>query len=348
VQELRTALQLNPDAQDLAGYLARAWSGGVSAPASATPAMDEAPPPASGDTRRGLAAAMWREGHQLAAISILKQGLRQDPRNVAWLCDLGLFLGAREEHDQAVNVLRQALDLDPARSQARVHLALCLGSLGQCREAAEHLVLAHCQEPSDTRTSMLLAMACDAAGAAAPQPAIEPQTPANMEIVGLEDLEALAGLIEREPEVVQAFAALPAQESEGGMFQRLAAALRLAIERRPQHAELHYHLGRVQALLGEPEQAITCYEQALQIDGRMAPALIALAKQCCSERPGEAMAALERVLQMGCEYADVHYLLGCLYRDQGDADRARRSYSRALHLNARYRAAREALESLAA
>ena len=65
-------------------------------------------------------------------------------------------------------------------------------------------------------------------------------------------------------------------------------------------------------------------------------------------RRQEAEVKLLRVLNMGYEYADVYFELGCIYRDQGEHQRARESYHRALEINVGYREARDALESLAA
>jgi Flp pilus assembly protein TadD len=65
-------------------------------------------------------------------------------------------------------------------------------------------------------------------------------------------------------------------------------------------------------------------------------------------RDPEAIERLCQVIAMGAEYADVYYLLGNLYRRNGQAAQARRAYVRALKINKNYEAARTALETLAA
>ena len=65
-------------------------------------------------------------------------------------------------------------------------------------------------------------------------------------------------------------------------------------------------------------------------------------KICCIRSLEEA----ESAVAAGADYADVHYLLGNLYRDQGQLNRARCAYRRALTINERYEAAQKALQAL--
>jgi len=60
------------------------------------------------------------------------------------------------------------------------------------------------------------------------------------------------------------------------------------------------------------------------------------------------MTRLEQTIRLGAEYADTYYLLGNLYRDTGQLDRARWAYENALRINSRYEEARKALDTLAA
>ena len=65
-----------------------------------------------------------------------------------------------------------------------------------------------------------------------------------------------------------------------------------------------------------------------------------------TDRKADATTRLERAVAAGAEYADVYYLLGNLYRDQGQVGRARTAYRKALTINSRYLDARQALEAL--
>ena len=67
-----------------------------------------------------------------------------------------------------------------------------------------------------------------------------------------------------------------------------------------------------------------------------------------TDRTEDATTRLEQAIVAGAEYADVYYLLGNLYRDQGQVGRARSAYRRALAINNRYEAAQQALAALSA
>jgi len=64
-------------------------------------------------------------------------------------------------------------------------------------------------------------------------------------------------------------------------------------------------------------------------------------------RHADAAARLEQAIAAGAEYADVYYLLGNLYRDQGRVAQAHDAYARALELNVEYDEAKRALSTLA-
>ncbi|MCB9849066.1 MAG: tetratricopeptide repeat protein, partial [Phycisphaerales bacterium] len=66
------------------------------------------------------------------------------------------------------------------------------------------------------------------------------------------------------------------------------------------------------------------------------------------DRFADARHRLEEAVLKGAEYADLYYLLGNLYRDDGELRRARWAYEKALRINGGFVAAREALAALAA
>jgi Tfp pilus assembly protein PilF len=67
-----------------------------------------------------------------------------------------------------------------------------------------------------------------------------------------------------------------------------------------------------------------------------------------TDRCRDAVHRFEQALDNGVRYADVYYVLGNLYRREGNIEGARQSYRQALNINKRYEAARQALDSLAA
>ncbi|MCH9058597.1 MAG: tetratricopeptide repeat protein [Planctomycetes bacterium] len=56
--------------------------------------------------------------------------------------------------------------------------------------------------------------------------------------------------------------------------------------------------------------------------------------------------SIDAAVRAGADYADVHYLLGNLYRDQGQILKAKSAYRNALVINGRYEPARKALSAL--
>ena len=97
------------------------------------------------------------------------------------------------------------------------------------------------------------------------------------------------------------------------------------------------------------QDAIDENERAVQIVPTFIRALIELGRlyQKTDQR-ADAVTRLEQAIAAGAEYADVHYLLGNLYRDQGEVKRAQRAYQQALALNDHYEAASQALSALTA
>jgi tetratricopeptide (TPR) repeat protein len=162
-------------------------------------------------------------------------------------------------------------------------------------------------------------------------------------------LDKLAELIAEEPEFVSAFLDLPQTEIDDQIFSTLLKIIIRSLENHPEYADLHYHCSCVYHRLGKSEEAIRESEHAVDINPRYVSALIHLAKLYSNtNREQEAIHRLKNAVTHGANYADVHYLLGHLYHKQGFLDHARRHYQRALNLNDKFMAAKEALASLAA
>ncbi|MEK7757290.1 MAG: tetratricopeptide repeat protein, partial [Planctomycetota bacterium] len=160
-------------------------------------------------------------------------------------------------------------------------------------------------------------------------------------------IEELSRLIEADPDFVDAFLSIPAGEVDERVFAMLLSTLEVALERQPEHAELHFHCGRVLDRLGRRDAAIGANERAVEIDPTFTRALIELGKLYRdTDRTEDATTRFEQAIFAGAEYADVYYLLGNLYRDQGQVGRARNAYRRALAINNGYEAAQQALVAL--
>ncbi len=298
--------------------------------------------------RMRLVLSLWCDGQQLAALQALRDALSVDPQQVEFHYQLGVLLGAREEYAEAVVALEQAVILQPDHAESLMHLGLCYGARGRPLQAVEALSAAQRLRPRDPQIARLLAQAAAALGTL-PTAGDLVQLPLAMPAIDVQDIEELTRMIRNEPEVAEAFAGLPDVNDRDNIFQLLAAVLDRAILAEPQRAELHYHQAQMFDRLGRQDLAIASCERAVEIAPKLVQGLITLGKLYLrTNRRLDAQARFQQVLQMGYDYADVHYLLGCIYRDEGHKQQARESYRKALQINAGYRAAREALASLAA
>jgi tetratricopeptide (TPR) repeat protein len=294
------------------------------------------------------ALALWRAGQTDAALLELESIVESRPADAEVHYQYGLLLAAAEEYDAAINAFKAAVVIAPHHHRATAQIGLCYGVLRRPREAVPHLATAQRLAPHDPAVGLWLALACEAA---AGRPArIAPMAVPAVESRALDvaDVELLGNVLHHEPELVEALTTLQTA-SDDDVFSMVLASLNRAILDHPGQADLFYYRGRIYERLGETQRAIGSYERAVVGNPRHTAALVALGKLYhAAARSREAERRLAEVLRLGCNYADVHYVLGCIYRDQGDRARARRAYQQALTINESYRDAREALSSLAA
>lgn len=300
-------------------------------------------------TRIRHAQALWASGKAGKAIEALRRAVGDDPECAELHFQLGTMLAATEKFDEAELRFTQALTIDRKQAEALISLALCCGARGAASEAVSHLQRAQARRPHDARIGLLLAEGAKAMQ----QQGLAVRVRANISEVEVSEdrrgIEELSRLIEADPDFVDAFLSIPAGEVDERAFAMLLSTLEVALERQPEHAELHFHCGRILDRLGRRDDAIGANERAIEIDPTFTRALIELGKLYRdTDRTEDATTRLEQAIVAGAEYADVYYLLGNLYRDQGQVGRARSAYRRALAINNRYEAAQQALAALSA
>lgn len=293
------------------------------------------------------AQGLWAAGNAGAAIEALRTAIRDDAECAELHYQLGIMLGAMEKYEEAELRFTQALTINREHVEALVSLALSCGARGAAGEAVSYLQRAQARRPHDARVGLLLA---EAAKAVQQQGLAVRVRAAMADLDPSEDrrgIEELSRLIEADPDFVDAFLSIPAGEVDERVFAMLLSTLEVALERQPEHAELHFHCGRVLDRLGRRDDAIGENERAVEIDPTFTRALIELGKLYHdTDRTADATTRLEQAIVAGAEYADVYYLLGNLYRDQGQVGRARNAYRSALAINNRYEAAQQALAAL--
>ncbi len=345
IAHLSTARKLNPQSAGLSRYLAACYAG-LSRYDWAAAELEKCD--GDGDTDRviRLAHAFARDGKITRAVETLVDAMDREPHRLDLRLQLGLIYASAEEHEDAVCVLTEAVELAPYDIDARRSLALALAAAGDAAEAVEHLAMAQRLRPHDRHLALLLTMAIDAAKTNCFALGID-VTLGSGETADEKSIAALGELVAQEPDLVEAFLALPPTAVDAEIFAMLAAALERALEHHPEYADLHYHCSRVYVRMGRRDAAVTRLDEALSINPRYVQALIQLGRIFAQmDRRLEAAQRLRAAIACGGDYPDVHYLLGELYRRDRRLDAARCAYERALELNKDYAAAREALEML--
>ncbi len=349
IRAFTAAEEANPDSLILPTYLAAAYlSAGRLKQAADEFERVANREPANVLHRVRHALALWKDGQVERAVASLREGISHDLESAELHFQLATILAAEGETEEAELRFTQAITLDKQHAEALVGLALCHGAQGNAREAVRLLKRAQSQNPHDARTALLLTHALQAAEETSDRP-VRVTMPAETSTEDEAALDELASFIEANPDFVEAFLSLDTRELNAEVFAMLAVTINRALERAPEHADLHYHCGCLLSRLGRTEHAIAAVERAVGLRPKFIKALIQLAKLYQqSNRQLDARRRLEEAIRCGGEYADVYYLLGNLYRDGGMIDRAREAYQRALGINPRYADAQHALQAVMA
>ena len=293
------------------------------------------------------AIALQSIGRQDDAIAVLRRGFAVNSENAELHFQLGVLLAAQDNHEEAELRFTQAINLDKNHTEAHVTLGMCCGVRGAPDEALKHLRQAQSRRPRDARIGMLLAHAAKAArqqGHTVELCAAMPDDEPEQDALGMEELSRV---IEEDADFVDAFLSIQLDDVQEGLFAVLLGTIRVALERQPEHAELHFHCGRVLDKLGRRADAIDANEKAVRLNPRFTRALIELAKLYqATDRRIDAATRLEQAVAAGAEYADVYFMLGNLYQGRGDFEQARGAYGNALRINSKFVAAQDALATL--
>lgn len=345
----RKAARVNPSGGGVARFLAECCSGNKGLAESACRFAEQVRRhPEDGAARVRLALAQWKLGQPGEALATLQDGLQACPNDAELHYQLGVMTAAEERFEEARSLFEQTLAINPSHSAACERLAQCHGVAGRLQAAVEQLEKALQLDPGNARVAMQLSMLAGAITEPGLRPRIAPQSGGSALRYDRADIERLGEAIVAEPDFVEAFLLLPETEVDQEVFTVLRATLEKALEKHPEFADLHYHCGQVYHRLGKQRSAIDHIERAVELNPRYIDALILLARLYGqTDRWANGVQRLDQAIEAGGEYPDVYYLVGQLYQKGNQPEQARRAYLRALNLKNDYRAAREALESLA-
>lgn len=294
-----------------------------------------------------VVSALWESGHRRLALATIREAVASNPECADYHYHLGLLLAEQGDYDEAELRFAQVLSIDRDHVNAMVNLALSHGARGLVEDAFSWLQRAQAHCPGNSHIGVMVTLAAKTLARRGTNSAFRPTLRTYDDADDTRDLDRLSHLIETDPEFVDALLMLSESDVDENVFAVLLATLQRALERQPEQAELHHHVGRVLACLGKPEAAIEANERAVAIDPSFTRALVALGHLYQLQDQNDlAVTRLEQAIRAGADYADVHYLLGSLYRQQGRVGHAGRAYRRALQLNDHYTVAKEALDAL--
>ncbi len=315
-------------------------------PAEAAATMTEIDP-ADTDSQLRIVSGLWDSGHRPLALATIRAAVARNPECADYHYHLGMILAEQGEYDEAELRFAQVLSIDRDHVDAMVNLGLCHGARGQIEDAFAWLQRAQAHRPGDGHIGVMVTQAAKTLARRGTSSAFRPTLRTYDDTADTRDLDRLSHLIETDPEFVDALLTLSETDVDERVFAILLATLQRALERQPEQAELHHHVGRVLACIGKADAAIEANERAVAIDPSCTRALVELGHLYQRQDRHElAVTRLEQALHAGADYADVHYLLGSLYRQQGRVGHAGRAYRRALQLNVHYTTAKEALDAL--
>jgi len=294
-----------------------------------------------------LALVEWKQGRLVEAVATLREGLHRHPDNAELHYELGVMAASDDDLVEAERLFEKTVALDPSHAGAYERLGQCCGMAGRQEAALRYLERAHQIDPSNARVALQLSLLAPWAAGRGQTIRIERQPPVSSSQLDEAAIDRLGDAVVAEPDFIEAFLALPPSKVDEEVFSTLATTLDRALCKHPEFADLHYHCGEVYRRLGKDGDAIAHAERAVQINPSYVKALILLARLYGqTDRRAAAVDRLEQARRAGADYPDVHHLLGQLYQEGNQPDRARQAYQRALDLNQDDQAARAALATL--
>lgn len=278
-------------------------------------ALDVAP--ASADVQRAWGRYQFSVKRYALAETALKKAAELDPAAPATQSDLAdLYLNWLQRPADAAGAYRRLIKLKPEDAGAQFGLGIALAAQRQTREAASAFEQAAVLAPQNPLPLTALGRLYAASG--------EPQ----------KALEAF----DRALRVKADYA--PALMERGDLYlqrnehARAATDFEQVVKLTPKDAMNVYKLGTAYQLMGKPDAAERQYRQAIEIDGKFAPALNNLAAMS-AERRQNLDAALDwakRAVAIDPTLADFQDTLGSVHLARGESDAAIAAYRKATTL----------------
>jgi predicted Zn-dependent protease len=241
-------------------------------------------PAANPDELRALFAEAVRlhQARQLdAAADAYGRFLKEQPRNVEALSNLGAVLAAQGRYEDAIARYRDALAVDARRTAVRLNLAVALQKAGRAGDAAAELERVVAEAPQNRNAIVLLAECRvhlgeygKAAGLLTPLHEQNPEDRAVTYLLGVslvEDKQTDRGKlildrILRDGESAEVRVLTGAAKLRAAEYSEAREDLRRAAELNPAMPMVHGFLGRALMSLGDPRGAAEEFQRELQND----------------------------------------------------------------------------------
>ena len=240
------------------------------------------------------------ENQFAAAVSMLEQLLKEDPKVIdAWFT-LGNIYARAGKQEQAIAHFKRALDLKPDDEEAVINMAHAYRKLGRDDDALVGFRRFLELDPKNAQVNYEIAQILLDRG--------ENRNAAD----------ALNRALALEPKMAAARNALGVVALNEGDLARAEAEIRQALAQKPDVRLAHFNLGLVAEKRGDAGAAIAEYRRELELHPNNYKAAFNLGKVYeALHRPDEQEAAFRQALDVNAEFAEGYFYLAKLLLDRG-------------------------------
>lgn len=274
-----------------------------------------------------------------AAAEAYGRFLKEQPRNVEALSNLGAVLAAQGRYEDAIARYREALGVDARRTAVRLNLGVALQKAGRTAEAAAELERVVAETPQ-SRSAVVLLAECRvrlgeygrAASLLAPLHDQNPDDRAVTYLLGvalvqdkqIEQGQAILDRVLRDGESAETRLLMGTAKLGAGDYAGARDDLRRAVELNPALPMAHGLLGRTLMDLGDPPGAAEAFRRELQNDPNDFDANLFLGVLLKQDNAlEEAMARFEKAAALRPGEPAAAYQVGSLRLQLGHAEGAR-------------------------
>jgi tetratricopeptide (TPR) repeat protein len=292
---------------------------------------------------------LFEAGDYDAAKEYYQAELAATPDNAEAEFYLGRIALAQQRHDDALARLQHTVELAPENSNYYYWLGIAYaGKVNATQDFMEKGQLAPKMKEAAEKAVELDPDNLDARQFLAQYLFNAPPIVGGSEEKGMEQVEEIKS---RDPKRGHLFAARMYLARKD--FNQAEVEIKEAVKVAPDDPDVHYQLGRFYQDTEDYINAFAAFEKALEADADHMGALYQVGRTAVFSgvQLERGIACLEKYLKgepgpSEPTRAHAHWRLGMIYEKQGDTDRARAEYEKALELNPDIEQAKEALDAL--